>query len=120
VCQKKDQAPAKVLTKEQQRMVFVKRGVVVPSGSRCCRSHLYKNHLTYEALQQIRPTKVDTVSLDANGVVQLVNDCCMAIQNAKTFNFDDPTSLDDESCYNMTGLRKGINLLKHISCKLFT
>lgn len=101
-------------------MVFMKRGIVVPCGSRCCSDHLYRNRLTYEALQQIRPTTVDMMSLDANGVIELVTDCCMTIQNAKTFDFDDPTCLDDESYYNMTGLRTGIYLSKRISCKLFT
>lgn len=86
----------------------------MPSGSRCCRHHLYKNHLTYEALQQIRPNKVDVISFDATGVVELVTDCCRTIQNAKTFDFDDPMSLDNESYYNMTGLQKGINILKDI------
>ena len=91
-------------------MAFVKRGVVVPSGSRCCSHHLYNKHLTYEALQQIRLNKVDMVSFDANGVVELVADCCMTIQNTKTFDFDDPMSLDDESYYNTTGLQKGVYL----------
>ena len=89
-------------------MVFVKRGVVVPPGSRCCSHHLYNKHLTYEALQQIRLNKVDMVSFDANGVAELVIDCCMTIQNTKTFDFDDPMSLDDESYYNTTGLQKGV------------
>ena len=91
-------------------MVFVKRGIVVPPGSRCCRHHFYNNHLTFEALQQIKPIKVDTVSLDTDGVVELVTDCCKTIQNAKTFDFDDPTSLGEEAYDNMTGLQKGINL----------
>ena len=118
MCQKRNEPLTKVLTKEQQRMVFVKRGIVVPAGSRCCRHHLYNNHLTYEALQQIRPTTVDIVSLDANGVVELVTNCCTTIHLAKKFDFDDPMSLDEESYYNMTGLRRGTNLLKYILCTL--
>ena len=105
-----DEFPSKVLTKEQQIMVFVKKGIVVPPGSRCCRHHFYNNHLTFEAFQQIKPIKVDTILLDTNGVVELVTDCCKTIQNAKTFDFDDPTSLNEEAYYNMTGLQKGINL----------
>ena len=93
-------------------MFFVKRGVVVSSGSRCCSHHVYNNHLTYDALQQITPAITDMVSFDANGVVELITDCCTTIQEAKTFDFDDPTSLDDESYYNMTGLQRGINRLK--------
>jgi hypothetical protein len=109
VCKKNDVAPSKVLSKEQQKMVFVKRGIVVPAGTRCCRHHLYNNHLSYHALQEITPAKVDLVSFDANSVAELVTDCCTTIQNMKTFDFDDPNSLNEESYYNMTGLRKGIN-----------
>jgi len=58
VCKKNDVASSKVLSKEQQKMVFVKRGIVVPSGTRCCRRHLYNNHLTYDALREITPAKV--------------------------------------------------------------
>ena len=90
-------------------MVFVKRGIVVPSGTRCCRRHLYNNHLTYDALREITPAKVGMISFDANSVIELVTDCCTSIQNMKTFDFDDIDSLNEESYYNITGLKKGIN-----------
>lgn len=95
-------------------MVFVKRGIVVPAESRCCSVHLYNNHLTYDALQQIEFCKMDKVTLNANDIIQLITDCCMTIQTAKTFDFDDPSSLDDEAYYNMTGLQRGINCLAHV------
>ena len=97
-------------------MVFVKRGIVVPSGSRCCRRHLYSNHLTYDALQKITPTQIDTVTLDANSIMELLTDCCTIIRNVKTFDFDDPMSLDEESYYNMTGLQKGMKYSRHNLC----
>ena len=64
-------------------MVFVKRGIVLPSGTRCCRRHLYNNHLTYDALREITPAKVGTISFDANSVIELVTDCYTFIQNMK-------------------------------------
>ena len=30
------------------------------------------------------------------------------MQKVKTFDFDDPMSLDEESYYHMTGLKKGM------------
>jgi hypothetical protein len=45
------------------------------------------------------PAKIDMVSFDAGGIVELVTDCCTTIQNVKKFDFDDPTSLDEESYY---------------------
>ncbi len=119
MCHKTDGSSTKVLPKEQQKMVFVKRGVVVHSGSRCCHHHLYNNHLTYDALQQITPAKIDILSLDADSILELVTHCCMTIQNVNSFDFDDPTSLDEKSYYNMTGLQRGINPLKHILFSFF-
>ena len=84
-------------------MVFVKRGIVLPSGTRCCRCHLYNTHLTYDALREMTPTKVGTISFDANSVIELVTDCRTSIQNMKTFDFDDPASLNEESCHIISG-----------------
>ena len=88
-------------------MVFVKRGIAVPAGSRCCRIHLYNNQLSYEALQQITHTNIDSFSFDAEAVVALINDCWTTIQKMKNFDFDDPASVNDEAYRNITGLQKG-------------
>ena len=95
VCREEDRVPFKVMSESQRKMVFVKRGILVPTGNRCCKKHLYNDHLSFEALQRITGTEVDVVSLDANAVIELVGDCCRTIQFMKTFDFDDPTSLDD-------------------------
>jgi hypothetical protein len=58
-------------------------------------------------MQSITHTRVDVVSVDANAVIELLNDCFMIIHAMETFDFDDLMSLDDSSYYNITGLRKG-------------
>ena len=50
------------------------------------------------------------VSLNADAVIQLLNVCCQISQDKKTFDFDDPTSLDERAYYSITGLEKGIFL----------
>ena len=89
-------------------MVFLKRGILLPSDSRCYKDHLYNNHLSYEALQRITSTQVDIVSFDANSAKELLTDCFTIMRNVKAFDFDDLMSLDEESYYNMTGLKKGM------------
>ena len=84
----------------------------MPPGSRCCEEHLYNDHLTYESMQIITPMKTDMVTLNADAVIQLVDDCCQTIREKQSFDFDDPTSLDDTSYYNITGLTKGMECLK--------
>lgn len=88
-------------------MVFVKRGIVVPVGNRCCSYHIYNAHLSYEAMQEIKASITDVMCFDSNAVALLVDDCCKTIRDMKTFDFDDPASLDNEAYYNITGLEKG-------------
>jgi hypothetical protein len=88
-------------------MVFVKRGILVPVGNRCCSVHVYNGHLSYEAMQEIKASITDVMCLDSNAVALLVDDGCKTVQEMKTFDFDDPASLDNEAYYNITGLEKG-------------
>ena len=97
----------KVISDAERKMIFVKRDILIPAGNRCCSGHLYKGHLSLEALLQITATAFDTVSLDTNAVIELPNDCHTMIQGMKTFDFDDLTSLDTKSYYNLTGLDRG-------------
>ena len=56
-------------------MVFVTQGVFVPPSNRCCTVHLYKGHLSYEALNMIEGNIADVMCLDSNGVVNLLKEC---------------------------------------------
>ena len=40
--------------------------------------------------------------------IELLTDCFTIMQKVKAFDFDDPMSLDEESYYNMTDLKKGM------------
>lgn len=62
-------------------------------------------------MQSIEYTKTEMVTLDADAVIQLVGDCCQMIREKKSFDFDDPSSLDDTAYYNITGLKKGMECL---------
>lgn len=87
-------------------MVFVKKGIFISPGSRCCRIHLDRGRLTHDALEEITHVKIEMFSLDSNAVITLIDDCCSVIRNIKTFDFDDPTSLNDETYRNITGIDK--------------
>ena len=47
-----------MLSDEQRTMIFLRRGIWVPKGVRCCSNHLYKGHLLYEAQQSVKQSKV--------------------------------------------------------------
>jgi hypothetical protein len=95
-----------VISEEQRKMIFVRRGILVPIGNRCCSSHLYNGHLSFEAMQALTSDMTDNIHLDSNATAQLLYDCCSSIKGMKTFDFDDPASLDSTAYYNITGLQK--------------
>jgi hypothetical protein len=88
-------------------MVFLKRGIIIPENGRCCTLHMYKRQLTYEALETIRPSKLDDLVLNGDDVKNLIDDFRLAINRTKSFDFDNPSSLDDETYKTITGLSRG-------------
>ena len=96
-----------VLSKEQRTMVFLRRGILVPEDARCCSLHMYNRQLTYEAMELIQPSKPDNLILTSGDVQNLMADFRLAINSAKSFDFDNPGSLDDESYKTITGLSRG-------------
>ncbi|CAF4774283.1 unnamed protein product [Rotaria sp. Silwood2] len=88
-------------------MVFLKRGILVPENARCCSLHMYKRELTYEALEMIEPSKLDALILNGDDVKNLMVDFRLTINSTKSFGFDNPSSLDDDSYKTITGLSLG-------------
>ncbi len=107
MCETTDFESTCVLSKEQRTMVFLKRGIIVPENVRCCSLHMYKRQLTCEALEMIQPLKLDDLVLNSDDVKNLINDFRLTIGRAKSFDFDDPSSLDDEAYKTITGLSRG-------------
>ena len=50
----------KVLSKDQRTLVFVKRGILFPAGSRCCSDHLYNRLLNFDSMSQICADQMGT------------------------------------------------------------
>ena len=88
-------------------MVFVKRGILVPVGNRCCSVYVCNGHLSHEAMQEIKASFTDGMCLHSDAVALLVDDCCKTVREMKKFDFDDPASLNNETYDNITGLEKG-------------
>jgi len=59
-------------------------------------------------MHKISAPYMEELSLEAKDVQNLLLDIRSVLSNIKTFDFDNPTSLSDESYFNLTGLRKGI------------
>ena len=79
-----------MLSDEKRTMVFLRRGIWVPKGVRCCSNHLYKGHLLYEAQQSVKQSKADDILLNTDDVLKLTDDFHLALKHAGSFDFDDP------------------------------
>lgn len=88
--------------------MFIKRGIFVQAGARCCGDHLSNGQLSYEAIDKIVPHGSERVFFNSNEIQQIITDFRVLIQNHRALNFDDPSSLDDTAYYNITGLLKGM------------
>jgi len=97
-------------------LVFLKRGILIPIGARCCPEHVYKRQLNFDSLSLIRANQVDQLVCDVKHLEEILKDCRLILEKQQTFDFDDPCSLEDKDYYNITGLHKGNLNLNIISC----
>ena len=97
----------KALSKDQRTLVFVKRGILIPAGSRCCSDHLYNRHLNFDSISQIYVYQMERLMCNANRLQEILNDFRLILVNRNSFDFDDLYSLSDKDYYNITGLHKG-------------
>ena len=115
VCSVTDSKSMQVLSDEQRTMIFLRRGIWVPKGVRCCSNHLYKGHLLYEAQQSVKQSKADDILLNTDDVVELINDFRLALKHAGSSDFDDPGALDNETYKTITRLDQG-TLFNYCQC----
>ncbi|CAF3410320.1 unnamed protein product [Rotaria socialis] len=94
----------RVLSDEQRTMIFLSRSIWVPKGARCCSNHLYKGHLSYEARQSVKQSKVDDIILNKHNVEKLIANFRLALKHAGSLDFDDPGALENETYTTITGL----------------
>ncbi|CAF2529584.1 unnamed protein product [Rotaria sp. Silwood2] len=117
VCGLRDQ-PAKVLSKQQRMLIFIKRGILIPNGCHCCHDHFYNRQISFDALDRIRADQVDQLVCNADRLQEILNDFRLMLESQKTFDSDDPYSLNDKDYYNITSLRKGRLNINKISSYL--
>ncbi|CAF3928108.1 unnamed protein product [Rotaria sp. Silwood1] len=108
VCGEKNIDKRTRLNEYQRNILFIKRGIYVSPGARCCGDHFYKGQLTYEAIHQIVPFKSELVTFNSNEIQKIITDFRALVQNQEAFDFDNNASLDDTAYYNSTGLLKSM------------
>ena len=97
----------KVLSSVQRTMIFLKRGIFVPPGTRCCRTHVVRKQLTVESFNKICASKADHWTLDAVGFQMLLRDLRSILFSQNSFSFDDLSSSNEEAYETIVGLTRG-------------
>ena len=111
--QKKNVLSLGVSSTEQQKMVFLKRDILAPPNSRCCKDHLYDNHIPFEDLQEITSTQGRMVPFDADSTMELLTGFFTIMQSVKAFDFDELMPLDEGSYFNTMNPEKEMSLTRH-------
>jgi hypothetical protein len=107
-CDEKVSSSFKVLSQVQRTMIFLKCGVFVVRGSRCCKDHLCEDELTIKSFDHIRVSKADRWEINSDEFQMFVEDVRAVLFKQKTFDFDDPNCFSDEGYQSIVGLTKGI------------
>ena len=107
VCRKR--GGAMVVMPEKARLdVFVRDGILVPMGVRCCPGHLDKNRLrpgiTMKSLSFVKKQ----TSADAEKVMEIISDLRkVALSSDRNrIDFDNPNSLSSVDIENLTGFTR--------------
>ena len=87
--------------------VYIKTGILIAPGSRCCRNHLSENkHLLNDELQNLAIYK-DEIELDHKKIEDLFKSFRSRDKKTSLFEkFGDYASMEDEDIKNTTGLSK--------------
>ena len=72
-------------------------------------------YYNYEAQQSVKQSKTDDILLNTDDVVKLIDDFCLALKHAGSFDFDDPGAVDNETYKTITGLDQG-TLFNYSQC----
>lgn len=88
---------------------FIQNEISVPSGSRCCTSHIHVHgQLSSEAIEKLEAT-TDFSTLSKTAILELLKQAREEVlwkETSSRLDFDDPKSLSDTDYYNLTGLVK--------------
>ncbi|CAF3184663.1 unnamed protein product [Rotaria sp. Silwood2] len=106
VCRIQLNPPAVTVKKEDRDNMFVKRNIVIPKGSRCCKMHTVNGFLSHEAFSAITAYKIREEPFDFNHNMDTMQKLRTMVNSKKHINFDDGFSLSDLDYKNLTGFTR--------------
>ncbi|XP_060085720.1 uncharacterized protein LOC132565127 [Ylistrum balloti] len=94
-----------VISRDAKYDLFLRKGVLVPFGARCCSHHIEDGLLQNDACENIA-IKSDLSSLNRTEIVALISKIrdVANTQQSKRIDFDSPHALSNEDFITLTGL----------------
>ncbi|XP_062589596.1 uncharacterized protein LOC134251226 isoform X2 [Saccostrea cucullata] len=96
-----------VVSSNERHSVFLRQGVLIPSGSRCCTRHIPDGRFTEEALEKISAFSA-TSTLNRTSIVDMLMYLreIALLNGGKRIDFDDPSALSEKEYVSLTGISK--------------
>ncbi|CAF1525916.1 unnamed protein product [Didymodactylos carnosus] len=90
---------------------------MIRKGSRCCGEHLEDGRLILDAINIVKPHKIESTIFKTGDVQLLINTSQMLYNKKKRLDFDDCNAISNDEYYTLTSLNKAQfdNLIKEIA-----
>ena len=85
---------------------FVDQGSCIPAGARCCKRHIRNYNIVCVDHTKLKITSNES-ALSSGDIKDLLSSIRQEVHKKKcVLDFDDPTALNDNDYYNLTGITK--------------
>jgi hypothetical protein len=94
------------ISNQNRDVLFIKSNIFIPEGGRCCPSHVVKERLRIDDLNQIRPHDITQTPFSSIDILTWFDKFRAHYNSIRYFDFDHPITMSDIDCYNLTGISK--------------
>jgi hypothetical protein len=98
--------PTKVIGEDDRSEMFLRRHIDIPTGSRCCASHMIDNRLSYEAFSYLMPYKVENRVFSLKDLMGILESYRAKVNSRKHLDFNDYLSIPDSDYRILTGFTR--------------
>ncbi|CAF4856090.1 unnamed protein product [Rotaria socialis] len=106
VCRIQMVPPTVTIQKEDRSIIFIRRNIFIPKGSRCCEIHTSNGYLLREDFFKLTAYKDDYRIFNLNYIVNTMQKLRKMVNSNKNVDFDDPLSLSGIEYKNLTGFTR--------------
>jgi hypothetical protein len=103
ICKVRMVPPTVTIRAEDRQEMFLRRHIIIPTGSRCCESHLVNGHLMPSVFLTIQPYMLENRPFSSEQLLAIFQSYRAKISINKHLDFDGGAWMTDADYVNMTG-----------------